>query len=353
MKSHRVRVGTVIIDMKKVIPIILVMGFFLGRLEAAKSVENPTLSSKFYAKLSVSVVKVLAPAGKKLYAGSGVVVGLDEVLTNCHVVRRSKRITVMKGALRFPVESQKIDIFKDLCLLKAPALRLPPVELRDPKDLTVGNHTYFYGYPGGADAFFTEGRVSALHPYQDSVVIKTTAGFSSGGSGGGLFDSFGRLVGITTFFSAGHSGGYYALPSDWLHDLRKREGKKIAPINGLALWEKSVSEQPEFLQFSRYIESGNLKSALKTSKGWINSEPNNFDSWLSYGKTLYNLGQTKEAKKALEKALFYSPFDANILFAMVNVLNKFGDDVALQRYREVLKQVDPQGVAARNCNIAC
>jgi hypothetical protein len=237
--------------------------------------------------------------------------------------------------------------------LKAPTLKLPPVELRDPKDLTVGNHTYFYGYPGGADAFFTEGRVSALHPYQDSVVIKTTAGFSSGGSGGGLFDSFGRLVGITTFFSASHSGGYYALPSDWLHDLRKREGKKIAPIKGLALWEKSVSEQPEFLQFSRYIESGNLKSALKTSKGWINSEPNNFDSWLSYGRTLYNLGQTKEAKKALEKALSYSPFDANILFAMVSVLNKFGDDVALQRYREVLKKVDPQGVAEGNCIMAC
>jgi tetratricopeptide (TPR) repeat protein len=135
--------------------------------------------------------------------------------------------------------------------------------------------------------------------------------------------------------------------------LRKREGKKIAPINGLALWEKSVSEQPEFLQFSRYIESGNLKSALKTSKGWINSEPNNFDSWLSYGRTLYNLGQTKEAKKALEKALSYSPFDANILFAMVNVLNKFGDDVALQRYREVLKKVDPQGVAEGNCIMAC
>ena len=100
MESHCVKLGTMIIDIKKIMPIILVMGFFLGRLEAAKSVENPTLSSKFYAKLSVSVVKVLAPAGKKLYAGSGVVVGLDEVLTNCHVVRRSKKITVMKGALR-------------------------------------------------------------------------------------------------------------------------------------------------------------------------------------------------------------------------------------------------------------
>ena len=47
MESHCVGVGTMTIDIKKVIPIILVMGFFLGRLEAAKFVEEPNLSSKF------------------------------------------------------------------------------------------------------------------------------------------------------------------------------------------------------------------------------------------------------------------------------------------------------------------
>jgi len=73
---------------------------------SADVLEEPKLSSEFYAKLSVSVVKILAPAGGKLYAGSGVVVGKEEVLTNCHVVRRSQRITVMKGALRYPVDSQ-------------------------------------------------------------------------------------------------------------------------------------------------------------------------------------------------------------------------------------------------------
>ena len=54
-------------------------------------------------------------------------VGKEEVLTNCHVVRRSQRITVMKGALRYPVDSQKVDIFKDLCLLKAPDLSCLPL----------------------------------------------------------------------------------------------------------------------------------------------------------------------------------------------------------------------------------
>ncbi|MDA9718931.1 trypsin-like peptidase domain-containing protein [Betaproteobacteria bacterium] len=320
---------------------------------SADVLEEPKLSSEFYAKLSVSVVKILAPAGGKLYAGSGVVVGKEEVLTNCHVVRRSQRITVMKGALRYPVDSQKVDIFKDLCLLKAPGLILPAVELRDPSELRVGNYAYFYGYPGGADAFFTEGRVSGLHPYEDSLVIKTTAGFSSGGSGGGLFDSRGRLIGITTFFSAGHSGSYYALPSDWLHNLRKRNAEEVDIISGLTLWEKDLAEQPVFLQFSQYMEDGNVQAALKLTSKWIKKEPKNFDSWLSYGKVLHGLGRNEEARRALEKALIYNPLDANALFTMANVLALVGDGANLKKVREALEMVDPQGVAEGKCNMAC
>ena len=227
------------------------------------------------------------------------------------------------------------------------------VELRDPSELRVGNFAYFYGYPGGADAFFTEGRVSGLHPYEDSQVIKTTAGFSSGGSGGGLFDSEGKLIGITTFFSAGHSGSYYALPSDWLHNLRKRNIEEVSPINGLTLWEKDLLEQPTFLQFSRYMEDEDTEAALRLTEKWIENEPKNFDSWLSYGKVLYRLGQHEQAKMAIEKALNFNPLDANVLFTMANILTLVGDGDNLQKVKETLKLVDPQGVAEGKCNMAC
>ena len=332
-----------------ILKLLLLLPFF----SYADGSEEPKLSSEFYAKLSVSVVKILAPADGKLYAGSGVVVGKEEVLTNCHVVRRSDRITVMKGALRYPVDSQKVDIFKDLCLLSAPGLILPAVELRDPAELQVGNYAYFYGYPGGADAFFTEGRVSGLHPYEDSLVIKTTAGFSSGGSGGGLFDSEGRLIGITTFFSAGHTGSYYALPSDWLHNLRKRSVEEVSQISGLTLWEKDLGEQPIFLQFSQYMEDGNLKAALLLTSTWTEIEPLNFDSWLSHGKVLHALGRNEEARTAVEKALGFNPRDANVLLTMTKILKRTGDSLNLKKVRETLELVDPQGVAEGKCNMAC
>ena len=74
------------------------------------SKEKPNLSSEFYAGLSMGVLKVLAPADGRLYSGSGVIVGPGEVLTNCHVIRKSNRISVMKGALSFHVKTIKKDI---------------------------------------------------------------------------------------------------------------------------------------------------------------------------------------------------------------------------------------------------
>ena len=73
---------------------------------SADVLEEPKLSSEFYASFG-KCCKDIGSCWGKLYAGSGVVVGKEEVLTNCHVVRRSQRITVMKGALRYPVDSQR------------------------------------------------------------------------------------------------------------------------------------------------------------------------------------------------------------------------------------------------------
>ena len=317
------------------------------------SQDKPRLSSEFYAKLSVSVVKILAPSNGKLFAGSGVVVGKNKVLTNCHVVRRSSRITVMKGALRYPVESQKVDVYKDLCLLSVPTLNLPPVEIRNPSEMSVGDFAYFYGYPGGADAFFTEGRVSGLHPLDNSVILKTTAGFSSGGSGGGLFDFNGRLIGITTFFSAGHSGGYYALPIDWLNTLEKKKPLKISPLAGSTLWEMDLDEQPNFLRFAKYAEEENWSKALNLTNLWISNESDNFDSWLSHGRTLFELGKDFESLTSLNRALSISPNDANVLFSLKETLSRIGDIKKLQEVSIKLKSIDPKEVSAGKCNMAC
>lgn len=325
-------------------------GLMLGvaSLMATVGAHAAGFDAGFITRLSVSVLKVSASAtGNKSYSGSGVVVGRNEVLTNCHVTRNSDQAVVLKGSMRYNVYSQKIDLHRDLCLLITDEMPFTPVPVRPTAELTTGETVFFYGYPGGIEAFFTEGRVSALHPYLASHVIETSAGFGLGASGGGLFDANGALVGITTFLSAGHSGYYYAMPADWLDALRSKPAEPLAPFSGQALWELPVAEQPAFLQMQRLAEAGDWAAALAHTASWTVSDPNNFDAWLSRGQALLRSGKVDEALAALQKALGMAPGDANIIRALGAALAQAGRG---KESEALLARLAPED---RDCDLSC
>lgn len=199
-------------------------------------------------RLSLSVVMVRAQAGPGSVAyGSGVVVGKDQVVTNCHVTRPALKITVSKGPAQFAAIRQQADTHHDLCLLTTPGIPFPAARLGSSERLRVGEPLYFYGYPRAIGIAFSQGTVRNLHPYEGGRVIETTANFTLGASGGGIFDGGGALVGLATFLAAGHAGGYYAVPSDWIEALGGRESRKIEPLRGLSFWE-DAAELPAFLK---------------------------------------------------------------------------------------------------------
>ncbi len=302
----------------------------------------------FITRLSTSVLKISANAsGNRTFSGSGVVVGRNEVLTNCHVTRNSDTVVALKGSLRYNAYSQRADVLRDLCLLTTDELPFTPAPVRRTADLPTGESVFFYGYPGGVEAFFTEGRVSSLHPYLGSRVIETSAGFGLGASGGGLFDSTGALVGITTFLSAGHSGYYYAMPADWLDELRRKPAEPLAPVAGLAVWELPVPEQPPFLQMQRLVEASDWKGALAHTTAWTAAEPDNFDAWLSHGQSLLRGGKIEDSIASLQKALAMAPADANVIRALGGALAKAGRG---KESEAVLAKLAPED---RDCDLAC
>ena len=64
------------------------------------------------------------------------------------------------------------------------------------------------------------GKVKAFHPFKDSNIIRTSAAFTVGSSGGALFDLDFNLIGITTFKSPGRRlGNFYCLPTEWMKAL--------------------------------------------------------------------------------------------------------------------------------------
>ena len=70
--------------------------------------------------------------------GSGVVVAKDKVVTNCHVLRKTKSPWVSFGDTSFPVTGVQADRWHDLCLLSVFNLPVEPVPLGNSKNLKKG-----------------------------------------------------------------------------------------------------------------------------------------------------------------------------------------------------------------------
>ncbi|TAG01419.1 MAG: hypothetical protein EAZ43_11580 [Betaproteobacteria bacterium] len=156
--------------------------------------------------------------------GSGVVIAEGEVVTNCHVAGSAREITVRLGTQSLPAKVRYRDQGHDLCQLTVPGLKAQAVKIAPVSSLSVGSRVYAIGAPQGLDLSLSDGVVSSLRPFSGSTVIQTTAAISPGSSGGGLFDSKGQLVGVTTFQMRTGQNLNFAVPSDWIELLAKRDG---------------------------------------------------------------------------------------------------------------------------------
>lgn len=182
-----------------------------------------------FAKASKSIVTVLAsgPAGRAL--GSGVVIQAHEVVTNCHVVDNATSGFVRYHNKTYPVYLRYADVQRDLCQLNVPGLPAPAVAMIKSVQLKVGQTVYAIGTPKGLDLTLSNGLISSLrHTHNGNTVIQTSAPISEGSSGGGLFDSEGRLIGVTTYYVDGGQNLNFALPADWISELPKRSDLALA-----------------------------------------------------------------------------------------------------------------------------
>ncbi|HRY87358.1 MAG: Do family serine endopeptidase [Rubrivivax sp.] len=155
--------------------------------------------------------------------GSGFIISADGlILTNAHVVREAKEVTVKLSDRReFSAKVLGADPVTDVAVLRIDAKGLPVVRLGDSKRLEVGEPVLAIGAPFGFEQSATQGIVSAKGRSLpgDAVVpfIQTDAAVNPGNSGGPLFNASGEVVGINAQIYS-HTGGYqglsFAIPID-------------------------------------------------------------------------------------------------------------------------------------------
>jgi serine protease Do len=153
--------------------------------------------------------------------GSGFIISSDGlILTNAHVVREAKEVTVKLSDRReFSAKVLGSDPATDIAVLRINAKDLPTVRLGDPRQLEVGDPVLAIGAPYGLEQSATQGIVSAKGRSLpgDTVVpfIQTDAAVNPGNSGGPLFDGSGAVVGINAQIysqSGGFQGLSFAIP---------------------------------------------------------------------------------------------------------------------------------------------
>ena len=153
--------------------------------------------------------------------GSGFIISADGlILTNAHVVRDAKDVTVKLSDRReFTAKVLGSDTTTDIAVLRIDAKDLPTVRLGDPRKLEVGDPVLAIGAPYGLEQTATQGIVSAKGRSLpgDAVVpfIQTDAAVNPGNSGGPLFDGAGAVVGINAQIysqSGGFQGLSFAIP---------------------------------------------------------------------------------------------------------------------------------------------
>lgn len=219
----------------------------LWTIVALPAAAEPTPVAPFAA----SVVKIRAVSLEGVVTfGSAVVIGVDTLATACHVTRDAASIEVSRGHERLIAKAQVGSVTHDLCLLTVRGIQLPAVPLRSSSDLRLGERVVAAGFPWGRGMVANEGVVEGLYAHDEGRVIRTSAAFDFGASGGGLFDDAGNLIGFLAFKARTGGSLYFALPSEWAQP-GNLVASKLLPIQNTpdrrAFWELAKDCRPSFL----------------------------------------------------------------------------------------------------------
>jgi serine protease Do len=184
---------------------------------------------------SVWVVRTFDGAERPIGQGSAVVIAPGKLITNCHVLAKSKVVMVRRRNVMYEAKLEHADAPRDLCQLSVEGFATTPARLGSVANLKVGQKVYAIGNPRGLEVTLSEGLVSGLRgelqglslDQGGSNVIQTTAPISPGSSGGGLFDTEGRLIGITTAHRRDSQNINIALPVDWIAEVPQRSAAAL------------------------------------------------------------------------------------------------------------------------------
>ena len=124
------------------------------------------------------------------------------IVTNCHVVEDSSKITLVRDGLEYPATIVAADESNDIAILKISSSTIP-LPLITSRKTKIGNAVYSMGFPNvqlqGLSPKFTSGLISSLTGLRDDPKhFQISVPIQPGNSGGALVDNRGNVIGVVT-----------------------------------------------------------------------------------------------------------------------------------------------------------
>ena len=138
-----------------------------------------------------------------LKTGSGFAITANGyIVTNCHVVEDSSKITLVREGLEYPATIVAADESNDIAILKISSSTIP-LPLITSRKTKIGNAVYSMGFPNvqlqGLSPKFTSGLISSLTGLRDDPKhFQISVPVQPGNSGGALVDNRGNVIGVVT-----------------------------------------------------------------------------------------------------------------------------------------------------------
>ncbi|BCM25302.1 trypsin-like peptidase domain-containing protein [Methyloradius palustris] len=295
-------------------------------------------------KINESIVQVNAEfKNGSRGSGSGVVIAKDYVVTNCHVLADAVGVNIEKVRESYAPVSLQADWKHDLCLLKFEALPLSPVPMKLSKDLQNEQEIFLLGYPNDAQVpQVSYGSITALYPYDGSIVIRSSAAFAQGSSGGALFDQNFNLIGITTFKSPGRKQPYfYSLPVEWIKKLFDLPAQQSLHATENPFWNYAENERPFFMQIVIPYQQSQWSELFKLASAWCEKEPDSASAWFYLGVAEYHQSHQDQAIIDLKKSTDLNPRNIEAYTQLAKIALDAGDKTEAQRMADIIAGIDP------------
>ena len=308
------------------------LGLVVGVGFCCTAVQGMPFDQAYWIAVASGVVKVEVsrPGGYSL--GTGVVVDRGKVATACHVLRGGIRVAVLYAGVRHGAVARSTSAEHDICLLQVPRLEAPPALLRPTSQLAIGEDVGAIGYSAGAGIHYARGAVDRLHRYDEGIVVQSGAAFTSGASGGGLFDADKRLVGILMFRMRSAGAQYFSAPVEWIAKSVDDSASEAVDteISDEPFWNRAPERLPYFMRANVLMSEERWDELQALLSQWKLDEPSSAEPAYLSGELDSRRGQTALALIEYREAVARDPEHALAWNALVRT-SMLSRDVRLAR----------------------